>query len=523
MFTNVKYYGHGLFDILILFSFAVSALIWFWWTTKKFSSKPPLPPGPRGLPLVGYLPYLSPNLHRDYSALAKIYGPIFKFWMGNKLCVVISSPQLIGQVVREHDTVFANRDVSIAALILTHGGNDIAFASYGPEWKKLRKIFAHEMSSNTVLNNLYGLRREEVRKSVRYLYERINTPVVIGRLVCQTAINSIMNMTIGASFEGVDATIDSAQIKKVTEDIVMLLGKFNISDIFPMLKWFDIQGIARDVTKITKMFEVMFDNAMAKRKNAIINHEANVSTTKDLLQFLMELHEDQDTKTPITMPEIKALLVDTILGATDTTTTSVEWAMAEILNKPVVLNKIQEELKQVVGLNNNVEESHLSKLTYLNAVLKVTLRLHPPAPFLIPRFPSQSVVVGGYTIPKGTAIFLNVWSMQRDPSVWENPLEFLPERFLGNESQGDINYNFSGQTFNYLPFGSGRRMCPGISLGEKMVMLMLASFLHCFDWKMPSGTKVELSDKFGIIVQKKDPLIAIPKPRFSDLDLYATA
>lgn len=522
MLTNIKYYGDGFLDMLVLFSFALLTLVWFWWTTKKLSSKPPLPPGPRGLPLVGYLPYLSPNLHRDYLALAKIYGPIFKFWMGTKLCVVISSPQLIGQVVREQDTVFANRDVSIAALILTHGGNDIAFASYGPKWKKLRKIFANEMSSNTVLNNLYGLRREEVRKSVRYLYDRINTPIDIGSLVCQTAINSIMNMTIGASLKGVDAPIDSCQIKKVIEDLVMLLGKPNISDVLPMLKSFDIQGIARDITKITQLFEAMIDNAMAKRKNAIINHVANASTRKDLLQFLMELHEDQDSETSISMPEIKALLMDTILGATDTTTTSVEWAMSEIFNKPMVLNKIQEELKQVVGLNNNVEESHLSKLTYLNAVFKETLRLHPPAPFLIPRFPSQSAIVGGYTIPKGTTIFLNVWSMQRDASVWENPLEFLPERFLGVESQGDVKYNFLGKNFNYLPFGSGRRICPGFSLGEKMVMLMLASLLHCFDWQMPIGTKVDLSDKFGIVLKKKDPLIAIPKPRFSILDLYTT-
>ncbi|XP_062075865.1 cytochrome P450 93A3-like [Humulus lupulus] len=522
MFTNVKYYGHGLFDILVLFSFVAFCLAMFWWTSKKLSSKPALPPGPHGLPLVGYLPYLSPNLHRDYLALAKIYGPIFKFWMGTKLCMVISSPQLIGQVVREHDKVFANRDVSVGAFIFSHGGNDIAFASYGPEWKKLRKIFTHEMSSNTVLNKLYELRREEVRKSTRYLYEKINTPVDIGMLVCQTALNSIMNMTIGASLEGVNATIDIAQIKKVTADLVRLLGKPNISDVFPVLKWFDIQGIARDMTKITHIFDVMFDNAMAQRKNAIINQVDNASTRKDLLQLLMELHENQDSKTPITMPEMKALLMDTIFGATDTTTTSVEWAMAEIFTKPMVLNKIQEELKQVVGLNNNVEESHLSKLTYLNAVLKETLRLHPPAPFLIPRFPSQSAIVGGYTIPKGTAIFLNVWSMQRDPSVWENPLEFLPERFMGDESQGETNYNFSGKTFNYLPFGSGRRVCPGISLGEKMVMLMLASFLHCFDWKMPVGAKVELSDKFGIIVKKKHPLIGIPKPRFSNLDLYTT-
>ena len=212
------------------------------------------------------------------------------------------------------------------------------------------------------------------------------------------------------------------------------------------------------------------------------------------------------------------------MGATDTTTTTVEWTMTELLKHPEVMIKVQEELKQVVGLKNNVEEFHLSKLTYLNAVIKETFRLHPPVPFLVPRYPSQSATIGGYTIPKGTTIFLNVWAIQRDPSFWENPLEFIPERFLmtkDHDDQSQINYNYSGNTFNYLPFGSGRRMCAGVSLGERMVMLTVSSFLHSFDWKLPLGTKLELSDKFGIVVNKKDPLVAIPTPRLSDLELYA--
>uniref|UniRef100_A0A803Q5V1 Cytochrome P450 n=1 Tax=Cannabis sativa TaxID=3483 RepID=A0A803Q5V1_CANSA len=522
MFTNQKYYGYELYNILILFGLAAFALIWFSWTRKKYlSSKPPLPPGPHGLPLVGYLPFLSSNIHHDYSALAKVYGPIFKFWMGTKLCVVITSPQLIGQVVREQDIVFANRNLSICSSITTYAGHDIAFASYGPEWKNLRKIFIREMSSNTKIDIMYGVRRGEVRKSIRYLFENINTPVDIGRLAFQTTMDTVINMTIGASLEGDDVAIDIGQFKKAVEDLVLINGKFNISDVFPVLKWFDIQGMARESTKIFQMFEAVFDKAIAKRKNTLNDPVPKAFTRKDFLQYLMELHEDQTSETPITITEIKALLTDTFLAATDTTTTTVEWAMAEILNKPVVLNKIQEELKQVVGLNNNVEDSHLSKLTYLNAVLKETLRLHPPVPFLVPRKSSQSAIVGGYTIPKGATIFLNVWSMQRDPNVWNNSLEFLPERFCGDKIQGDIDYNFSGhQNFNYLPFGSGRRICAGISLGEKMVMHLLASFMHCFDWKLPVGTKVEFLDKFGLVLKKQTPLAAIPTPRFSDIDIY---
>ncbi|KAF4404038.1 hypothetical protein G4B88_014494 [Cannabis sativa] len=432
LLNNVIYYGlHLHLHILILFFFAILSLVWFWLTTKRSSTVPPLPPGPRGWPIVGYLPFLSPNLHIDLSELAKVYGPIFRLWMGTKLYVVITSPQLVGEVVSQQDKVFANRDVSISAFIYTHGGNNVAFAPYGPKWKNYRKIMVQEMSSTTVLSNLYCFRKEEVRKSVRWLFKNVNTPIDIGRLAYQISMNNVMRMTIGATLEGDDV--------------------------------------------IHRAFEVMIENAMAKRKKVMSNP-----------------------------------LADLFVGGTDTTISTVEWAMAEMLKNPSVLIKVQEELKQIVGLNNNVEESHLTKLTYLNNVFKETLRLHPPAPFLLPRSPTQSTIVGGYTIPKGSTIFLNVWSIHRDPSIWENPLEFKPERFDESGASGN-NYNFLG-----------RRICAGISLVERMVMLILASFLHYFDWKLPSGTKIELSDKFGLVVNKKNPLKAIPTPRLSNVDLYTT-
>lgn len=206
------------------------------------------------------------------------------------------------------------------------------------------------------------------------------------------------------------------------------------------------------------------------------------------------------------------------MGATDTTATTVEWLMAELLSHPEAMRKVYEELNEVVGPNNSVEEFHLSKLTYMNAVIKETFRLHPPLPFLLPRFPSKSTTIGGYNIPKGTKIFLNVWAIQRDPSVWENPNEFIPERFLTVDGS-QIHFN-SGNNFGYIPFGSGRRICAGVPLAERIVIYILASFLHLFDWELPRGEKLDLSDKFGIVLKKRGTLIAIPKPRFSKPELY---
>ncbi|WMV43698.1 hypothetical protein MTR67_037083 [Solanum verrucosum] len=205
---------------------------------------------------------------------------------------------------------------------------------------------------------------------------------------------------------------------------------------------------------------------------------------------------------------------DIVIGGTDSTITTVEWVMTELLNNPETMSKVQQELKHVVGMNNVVEESHLPELHYLDAVLKETLRLHLALPLLLPKRPSQCAIVGGYKIPKGTKVFLNVYAIHRDPQVWESPLEFQPERFLSRST----NLDYAGNNMKYLPFGSGRRICAGLPLAEKMVMFMLASF--SFDWKLPEGEKVDLSEGFGLVIKKSERLFAIPTPRLPNLDLY---
>ncbi|KAG5540252.1 hypothetical protein RHGRI_020471 [Rhododendron griersonianum] len=191
--------------------------------------------------------------------------------------------------------------------------------------------------------------------------------------------------------------------------------------------------------------------------------------------------------------------------------------MAELLHKLEVMKKVQEELSDVVGLDNVVEESHMPKLHYLDAVLKETFRLHPVLPLLVPKRPNQSSIVGGYTIPKDTRVFLNVWAIHRDPEAWDDPSEFKPERFLSDASEWDYN----GNNFQFLPFRSGRRICAGLPLAEKMVMYALALVLHSFNWKVPEGEEIELSGKFGIVMKKSKPLIAVPTQRLSSLKLYA--
>ncbi|XP_048440141.1 flavonoid 3',5'-hydroxylase 1-like [Pyrus x bretschneideri] len=179
-----------------------------------------------------------------------------------------------------------------------------------------------------------------------------------------------------------------------------------------------------------------------------------------------------------------------------------------------MMEKAKQELEDVVGKHNIVEESHIDKLPYLQFMMKETLRLHPTLPLLVSHYPSETCIVGGCTILKGSQIFINVWAILKDPSIWENPLEFNRERFL------DIKWDYSGKDFNKFPFSSSRRICVGIAMVESMVMHSLDTLLHSFDWKLPEGEKLDLSEKFGIVLKKKLPLVAILTPRLSNVALY---
>ncbi|GLT91002.1 hypothetical protein SLE2022_089120 [Rubroshorea leprosula] len=488
----------------------IFAIVWYTWTyfkSRKGISK--LPPGPPGLPLVGNLPFLDPELHTYFAAVARKYGPVVKLQLGTRIGILITSPTLAREVLKDHDITFANRDMPAVGGVATYGGSDIVWNPYGPEWRMLRKVCVVKMLSNTTLDSVYALRRREIRGTMAYINSRVGSPVNVGEQVFLTILNVITSMLWGGTMQGDERAALGAEFRKVISDISDLFGLPNVSDFFPALSRFDLQGLVKRMGTLASKLDTIFDRIIEQR---LKNEEGEES--KDFLQFLLKLKDEGDPKTPFTMTHLRALLMDMVVGGSDTSSNSIEFTMAEILNHPEVLRKVQEELDAVVGRDNIVEESHIHKLPYLLAIMKESLRLHPVLPLLVPHCPSQTCTVGGYTIPKGSRVFVNVWAIHRDPSIWENPLEFNPDRFLNS------NWDFSGSDFRYLPFGSGRRICAGIAMAERMVLYSLATLLHSFDWKFPEGEKPEIVDKFGIILKLKNPLVAIPTPRLSDPSLY---
>lgn len=203
-----------------------------------------------------------------------------------------------------------------------------------------------------------------------------------------------------------------------------------------------------------------------------------------------------------------------VLAGTDSSLHVIQFAMAELIKNQDIMKIAQQELDKVVGKDKIVEESHIPKLPYILAIMKETLRLHTVSPLLLPHRPSQTTVVGGFTIPKDSVVFINAWAIHRNPNVWENPQEFNPDRFL------EKPYDFKGNDFTYLPFGSGRRICAGTAMSERAVLYNIATLLHSFDWKLPHGERVNIEEKFGIALKMKNPLVATPVLRLSDPNLY---
>ncbi|XP_024992447.1 geraniol 8-hydroxylase-like [Cynara cardunculus var. scolymus] len=485
------------------------AVLWYRSTLSRC-----LPPGPRNLPIVGYLPFLDPNLHTHFTNMAHSHGPIFKIWLGIKLYVVINTPELAKTVVRDQDETFANRSLTIAASIIAYGGQDIAWSNSNSSWRNLRKILVHEVLSNKNLEACSSFRTDEVRKMIKNVYSKIGTRIDVKEISFFMIANVLTTMVWGK-----DNHL-GAELQMVVSKIVEMLGRPNLSDFFPFLTWFDLQGVEREskvhFKELDRVFTSIIDDRIklnSERLDVGVGHEGK----KDFLQILLEL-KDQKDATSLDITKIKALLTDIMVAGTETTTSVIEWAMTEIMQNRHVMKRVQEGLAEVVGPNNIVEESHLSKLKYLDATVKETLRLHPVVPLLVPRSPSQTCTVGGYTIPKGSTVFVNVWAIHRDPRNWDNPLEFDPERFLTEE--GMDKYDFKGNNLKFFPFGSGRRLCPGVPLAEKMGMYILASFLHSFDWSLPKGEEHDFSDTFSIALKKRKPLVAIPSQRLRDVSLY---
>ncbi|KAK6796051.1 hypothetical protein RDI58_009506 [Solanum bulbocastanum] len=229
-----------------------------------------------------------------------------------------------------------------------------------------------------------------------------------------------------------------------------------------------------------------------------------------MVDVLLQLADDPTLEIKLERHGVKAFTQDMLAGGTESSAVTVEWAISELLKKPKIFKKATEELDRVIGQNRWVQEKDIPNLPYIEAIAKETMRLHPVVPMLVPRLCLEDCKVDGYDIPKGTRVQVSVWTIGRDPTLWDEPEAFKPQRFL--EKSIDVK----GHDFELLPFGAGRRMCPGYSLGLKVIQASLANLLHGFNWSLPDNMTPEelnMEEIFGLSTPKKFPLTTVVEPR----------
>ncbi|XP_047326758.1 cytochrome P450 93A3-like [Impatiens glandulifera] len=297
----------------------VLSMIWcIWLLVKKFYKNTPksphLPPGPKGLPFVGNLiPFLHLQRQNYFTTLSQTYGPIISLHLGYKLVIIISSPSVASEVLKDQDIIFANRDVSIAGKVGFYDGSDILWSPYGPEWSMLRRVCVQEMLSGPMLDSTYVLRQNEVRRMVKNLYVRGMSQVNVGEEIFMTMISLITNMLCGGRGGNEEENKSLVNgLGLIVNEMILLLGKPNISDFFPSLAYFDFQSIEKQMKRLVQKFENIFE-LMVNERTREDNEKNNTLHKKDFLQALLNIRDSRDAKTPLTMTHAKTLLMVFIL------------------------------------------------------------------------------------------------------------------------------------------------------------------------------------------------------------------
>ncbi|XP_058107407.1 geraniol 8-hydroxylase-like [Magnolia sinica] len=470
---------------------------------KRASCNSKLPPGPIPLPIVGNLFKLGDKPNESLTELAKTYGPLMTLRLGCKTTIIVSSANMAKEILQKNDQACTARNAVDALHALNFNDSSIVWSQPTERWRKLRKISTTQMFSAARLEASKDLRIKIVQDLLAQLHEhrRTEQPVVIREVIFVTIVNLLSNTIFSVNL--VDPNSKSAQdFKDIVTGVMKESGRLNLVDYFPMLRAIDPQGIRRRMMdhlgKLFEVFDRMIDERMLSRSMSSDHPRRN-----DFLDVLLD--ETEQNGLEIGRDDIKGVLGDMFIAGTDPSAATIEWALAELLRNPDSMAKARAELRETIG-SRQVKDSDIASLPYIKAVVKETLRLHPPAPFFF-RDTIADVEIDRFTIPKNTTVKINVWSIGRDPKMWANPSDFWPERFL----ESDID--FKGQDFELIPFGSGRRICPGLPLAFRTLHVMLASLLHSFSWKLPDGMTpkdIDMSDKVSMTLELANPLRVVP-------------
>ncbi|CAL5048891.1 unnamed protein product [Urochloa decumbens] len=471
-----------------------------------------LPPSPWALPVIGHLHHLAGALpHRAMRDLASRHGAaLMLLRLGGLRVVVASSAAAAEEVMRARDLEFATRPVTrMVRLAIPAGAEGVIFGPYGERWRQTRKICTVELLSARRVQSFRTIREEEARRLLRSVAASSSSapaPVNLSELITVYAADSSVRAIVGSRLKDRDTFL--AQLERGLK----LFARLSLPDIFPSSR------LAMLVSRMPGRMKRHREEAEAYMDDLLREHEesrvADGGKEEDLLDVLLRIQREGDLQVPLTSDTIKSVVGDMFAGGSETAATTLQWIMAELMRNPRVMEKAQDGVRRALAGRQTVTEDDIGNLHYIHLVIKEALRLHPPLPLLLPRECRRTCQVLGYDVPVGTIVFVNAWAIATDPRYWDKPEEFVPERFEHSE------IDFKGTDFEFLPFGAGRRMCPGMAFGLVHLELALAGLLYHFDWELPLGMKAEdldMTEEMGVTARRlKDlrlvPVVRVPVP-----------
>ncbi|KAK6938215.1 Cytochrome P450 [Dillenia turbinata] len=506
---------------LFAFAFLFSALsAWFrspgghaWANTNNQTGRAPIP-GPRGLPFFGSLFSLSHGLaHRTLSSMALSHNAkqLMSFSLGSTRAIISSDPNTAREILTSPH--FANRPIKRSARKLMFE-RAVGFAPNGTYWRLLRRIAtSHLFAPKRILAHEAGRQLDSATMLSAILNEQSRRGVVVLRKHLQFAsLNNIMGTVFGKRY-GPTRTQFSDEVEELREMVhegFELLGAFNWSDYLTWLTYFyDPCGVDKRCTSLVARVKKFVGKIIEEHRVSGASRKILDTDTAAFVDVLLSL----DGEEKLEDNDMIAILWEMIFRGTDTTALLTEWVMAELVLNPDVQAKLQNELDVVLGDKSDVTDADVVKLSYLQAVVKETLRVHPPGPLLSwARLSTSDVQLSnGMLIPANTVAMVNMWAITHDPHVWEEPLVFKPERFLKSHSGTDVDVR--GCDLRLAPFGAGRRVCPGKNLGLVTVNLWVAKLVHHFKWVEDRVNPVDLSEVLKLSCEMKKPLSAVAVPR----------
>ncbi|XP_047177443.1 cytochrome P450 83B1-like [Vigna umbellata] len=494
--------------LLIIFCLSVMAVILLKKQRGKRKPSRSRPPGPRGLPLIGNLHQIdSSKLNIQLEQLSKVYGPLFSLQLGFKQAIVVSSPKLAKEILKDHDIDVCTRPPSLGPLKLSYNGQEIIFSPFNDYWREIRKICVVHFFSSKRISTFSSVRKSEVKQMMEILSGHVRSSKVtnLSELMMSVSSGIICRVAFGKKYDEEGA--ERSRFHGLLNDSQAMFLSFFVSDYIPFLGWIDkLTGLFGRLENTFKALDVFFQEVIDDHLDP---NRVKQNEDEDIVDVLLELKKQGRLSIDLTQDQIKAIILDILVAGTDTTAATSVWVMTGLMKNPRAMAKAQEEIRNACGKKEFIEEEDVEKLEYLQAVIKETLRFYAPTP-LVPREAIRSFSIDGYEIEAKTIVYVNGWAIQRDPEAWKDPEEYWPERFLNSE------IDFKGHDFEFIPFGAGRRICPGISLGIASVELITANLLNSFHWELPEGMKpqdIDTEGLPGLARHKKNHLFAFAKKR----------